>query len=76
MVHLLDGTNHTFLFVNSSFILFLGYGVFTTKALNEGDFVCEYAGELISLKEGEDREISYTDGDGSFIYFLKNKRLW
>lgn len=58
------------------FFLFLGYGVFSTEALNEGDFVCEYAGELISLKEGEERELSYTDSDGSFIYFLKNKRQW
>ena len=54
----------------------LGFGVYTMEALEVGDFVCEYAGDLISDEEGFLREEKYGDDEttGSFLYFFHN--LW
>lgn len=55
-----------------------GRGIFSTKTFNKGDFICEYAGELIDAIEARAREIEYEkDPDiGSYMYFFefKNKK--
>ena len=55
-----------------------GRGIFSTRAFAKGDFVCEYAGELISVQEARAREIKYAEDPeiGSYMYFFsyKNKK--
>ena len=34
-----------------------GFGLFTTKALEQGEFIIEYAGDLISIEESDHREV-------------------
>lgn len=59
-------------------IYFTGRGVFTTKDFHAGDFLLEYAGELISHRQALKREQEYSETDGSFLYFFRhnNKVLW
>ena len=49
-----------------------GYGVFTTKEFKTGDFLLEYRGDLISHKDGLQREKTYKSSQGSFLYFFKD----
>jgi len=55
-----------------------GRGIFAGKSFKRGDFVCEYAGELIPAQEAREREIEYEkDPDiGSYMYFFeyRNKK--
>ena len=45
--------------------------MFSTKELQKNEFIVEYAGNLISKKEGEELEDNvYSDEDGSFLYFF------
>ncbi|XP_069109191.1 N-lysine methyltransferase KMT5A-A-like [Argopecten irradians] len=57
---------------------FIGKGLFATKTLKTGDFLCEYAdaGDLITEKEGKRRELKYPIKLGSFLFFFcwKGKR--
>jgi len=52
-----------------------GRGVFSSKKFNKGDFVCEYAGELIDVQEARMREAEYeeTPEVGSYMYFFEFK---
>lgn len=52
-----------------------GRGVVTNKPFRKGDFLCEYAGELISRKEAVQREIEYANDPniGSYMYFFSYK---
>ena len=57
-----------------------GRGVFTKQALKKGDLVCEYAGDLISLKEARQREEEYEKKPelGCYMYFFdyKDRKYW
>ncbi|KAL5013701.1 hypothetical protein ScPMuIL_007971 [Solemya velum] len=55
----------------------IGQGVFTTREFKPDEFLLEYAGELLSYKEASRRESSYTEVDGSFLFFFnaQNKVL-
>ncbi|EDV22448.1 N-lysine methyltransferase KMT5A-A [Trichoplax sp. H2] len=52
-----------------------GRGIVTTKPFKKGDFLCEYAGELISRKEALQREVSYGKDPniGNYMYFFSYK---
>ncbi|XP_067686937.1 uncharacterized protein [Haliotis asinina] len=53
----------------------IGNGVFATQDLSEGDFVLEYHGDLISMKEAKVRNEKYeTDKEGSFIVYFQDKK--
>ncbi|XP_069105783.1 N-lysine methyltransferase KMT5A-like [Argopecten irradians] len=51
----------------------IGKGLFATKTFQSGDFLCEYAGDLITEKEGKRRETSYPMKLGSFLFFFRWK---
>lgn len=55
-----------------------GRGIFANQDLRKGDFVVEYAGDLMSLEEGKEKEAEYSEDAeiGSYIYFFcfKGKR--
>ena len=55
-------------------LLILGFGVFTTQKIEPNQFICEYAGEIISEQEGYIRQDKYRSKDGSFLFFFQN--LW
>ena len=49
-----------------------GRGVFTTEIIPKNQFVCEYAGELLSGAEAKKKENIYEkNGSGSYIYYFK-----
>jgi len=50
-----------------------GRGIYATKKLNIGDFVVEYAGDLITMEDGVKRESLYSEdvNIGSYIYFFE-----
>lgn len=52
-----------------------GRGIFANKDLSKGDFVVEYAGDLMSLEEGKAREDEYSEDAeiGCYIYFFSFK---
>ena len=53
-----------------------GRCVFATRFFNQGEFVCQYLGEYITLKEGKDREAEYEKDPsiGSFMFFVGQGR--
>lgn len=60
-----------------------GRGLFATHSFKKNEFLCEYAGELVSHKEGLRRETHYAedplhDNSKCFLYFFKHdgKKLW
>lgn len=54
----------------------VGSGVFALRNFRKGEFLTEYTGELLSEDEAVERENSYTDDDGSYMFFFKKgKRL-
>ena len=60
-----------------------GLGVIATKDFKKGDFVCEYAGELISGQDGIKREKKLLrnpqhDNSKCYMYFFmwKDKKFW
>jgi len=52
-----------------------GRGIFANKDLSKGDFVVEYAGDLMSLEEGKAKEDEYSEDAeiGCYIYFFSFK---
>ncbi|XP_056003750.1 uncharacterized protein LOC130049773 [Ostrea edulis] len=48
----------------------IGKGLFANKEYTAGEFIMEYAGELINRKEGLKREKCYPLEKGSYIYFF------
>lgn len=52
-----------------------GRGVYAAQKLQIGDFIVEYAGELMTVKDGESREKAYSEDPaiGSYIYFINFK---
>lgn len=57
-----------------------GRGVVATKTFNRGDFVVEYAGDLISIDEAKERESNYAKDPtkGCYMYYFNfhNKKYW
>jgi len=53
-----------------------GRGIFSTRSFHKGEFVVEYAGDLITPKEAEVRDEKYsknTDKYGSYMYYFVHK---
>jgi len=52
-----------------------GRGIFANKDLSKGDFIVEYAGDLMSLEEGKAKEDEYSEDAeiGCYIYFFSFK---
>ena len=61
-----------FFFINK------GKGVFTTIPFKRDDFILQYKGDILSSKEGEEREKQYADDEGNFLFFFKHqgKTCW
>ena len=57
-----------------------GRGVVATKSFKRGDFVVEYAGDLIDLKAAKQREDDYKKNSsiGCYMYYFNfnNKSYW
>lgn len=57
-----------------------GRGVVSTKPFQRGDFVVEYAGDLVEIDEAKQREAFYShfENVGCYMYYFqhKNKRYW
>lgn len=52
-----------------------GRGIFATRDFERGDFICEYAGEMISYKQAKKREEMYAQDSkiGCYMYFFEYK---
>ncbi|XP_061183913.1 N-lysine methyltransferase KMT5A-like isoform X2 [Saccostrea echinata] len=48
----------------------IGKGLYAGKEFQQGEFILEYAGDLISRKKGLAREKTYPSHKGSYIYFF------
>ena len=50
-----------------------GRGIFATQDFSKGDFIVEYAGDLINLKEAKEREGEYSMdlSKGCYMYYFK-----
>lgn len=57
-----------------------GRAVFTTRSFNRGDFLVEYAGDLIAKDVAAQREMMYAardpTGTSFMFYFRHNDKLW
>ena len=56
-----------------------GRGVFSCKYFKKGDFVCEYAGEMVSYQIAKKREELYSQDTsiGCYMYFFEYKtKIW
>lgn len=57
-----------------------GRGVVATRPFSKEDFVCEYAGELVSASEAKLREEEYckdsTVGCYMYYFMFKSSKLW
>ena len=51
-----------------------GRGIITTKDFKKNDFLVEYAGDFISLKEAKKREVQYSKDElpGGYIYHFRS----
>ena len=54
---------------------FKGRGILSKRSFSHGEFVCEYAGELISYKAAKKREEIYSHDEtvGCYMYFFEYK---
>ena len=52
-----------------------GRGIFATRGFARGDFVCEYAGEMITYARAKEREAKYAldPAIGCYMYFFEHK---
>jgi len=57
-----------------------GRGIVTTRHFSKGEFVVEYAGELIDMCEAKEREKTYAQDQntGCYMYYFKyqNTQYW
>lgn len=50
---------------------FIGFGVFTARRFERGNFLLHYAGDLLSLSEAKTREKKYNrERKGSYMYYF------
>ena len=56
----------------------LDFGVVTRTKIESNKPLLEYVGDLISDKEGSQREKQYNNSDGNFLFFFRHnkKNLW
>jgi len=60
---------------NVHLFCFLGDGVFLLEDVQNGQFLCEYPGELITKEERMERDRRYTlEGKGSYIFDFEHKK--
>ena len=54
-----------------------GCGVITTKEFDKDDYICEYAGDLITNKKARNKETEHEHG-GAFMFYFEHKgrKLW
>lgn len=54
-----------------------GRGIVATRNFVRGEFVVEYAGELITIEEAKDREQLYAQDQntGCYMYYFKHHNL-
>lgn len=59
-------------------IFLVGKGVFALRDFSKGEFLLEYAGELLRFAEGRKRMKDYPLNLGSYIYLFsfKDKQFW
>ena len=52
-----------------------GRGVVATKPFSKGDFLCEYAGDLLMEKDAKKREEDYSHNSsiGCYMYYFTHK---
>lgn len=50
-----------------------GRGIIAARDFSRGEFVVEYAGELVTIQEARNREISYSQdpNTGCYMYYFK-----
>ena len=78
-----------YLYLNQLYLIFViqvteiegkGRGVVATKPFQRGDFVVEYAGDLIDLSLAKKREEKYSEDTdiGCYMYYFthNNRRYW
>ena len=56
-----------------------GRAVFVTRLFKQGEFVCEYSGELLTYQQAKEREkYQKRQSVGSFMYYFthKGKKIW
>lgn len=57
-----------------------GRGVIATRKFSRGQFVVEYAGELVGLQEAREREYKYAQDPeaGCYMYYfrLQDQQYW
>lgn len=57
-----------------------GRGVVAARKFQKGEFVVEYAGELITMEEAKKREAMYSQDEntGCYMYYFKykNNQYW
>lgn len=53
-----------------------GCGVIAKRPFNQGDFILEYRGDLISATEAQRRREVYTPTQRVFMFDLAGKFLW
>ena len=72
--------SHLFSFSKVEDIQNKGRGVVATKPFRRGDFVVEYAGDRIDLKDAKEREANYSKKSdiGCYMYYFtfKNRHYW
>lgn len=58
---------------------FIDIGVFTSKEIKRGEYICVYKGEILSPKIAEEREKAYKENQqGCFRYYYRHneKNYW
>ena len=67
-------TKHHF----TGFYLPSGRGIIATEGFCKGDFLLTYTGELLDKNEAEERETTYKEKHGSYMFFFVHNgtRLW
>ncbi len=57
-----------------------GRGIVAARPFVKGEFVVEYSGELVDMKEAEQREANYARDKtaGCYMYYFEfqNRQLW
>jgi SET domain-containing protein len=63
------------LFFFSAVVMYAGRGVFATESIARGQFVVQYAGELITAREGNKRE-KQSESSYRFFFQHKERKMW
>jgi len=68
-------TNDSLLDITIGTIEGKGRGIMAVRSFSKGEFVVEYAGDLISIDDAKDRESKYSmdTSKGCYMYYFKHK---